>query len=47
MSLLEDRSWETGKRQIANVCVTNGVKGAELIIFWRALNLYCHRNMTR
>ena len=47
MSLPEDRSWETGKRQVANVCVTNGVKGAELIIFWRASDSYCHGNLMR
>ena len=35
MSLLEGRSWETGKSQVANVCGVNGVKGAGLIIFWR------------
>ena len=39
MSLPEDRSGETGKRQVANVCVVNGVKGAELVTFWRALDL--------
>ena len=33
MSLLEDRSWETGGGQVANVCVVNGVKGAELMTF--------------
>ena len=47
MSLPEDRSWETGKRQVVNVCVANGVEGAELITFWRALDLYCHRNLMR
>ena len=36
MSLPEDRSLETGKRQVANVCVANGIKGDELITFWRA-----------
>ena len=35
MSLPEDRSWETGKSEVANVCVTNGVEGAGVII-WRA-----------
>ena len=47
MSLLEDRSWETNKRQVANVCFANGVKGAELITFWRAKDSYCHRNLMR
>ena len=46
MSLPEDRSWETGKNEVANVCVTNGVKGAGVII-WKASNSYCHRNLTR
>ena len=45
MSLPEDRSWETGKRQVTNGCVANGVKGAELITFWRASNLYCHQEL--
>ena len=35
MSLPEDRSQKTGKSEVANVCVMNGVKGAGLII-WRA-----------
>ena len=47
MSLLEDRIRETGKRQVANVCVMNGAKGAELIIFWRVSDLYCHGNLMR
>ena len=32
MSLPEDRSLETGKRQVASVYVVNGVKGAENIL---------------
>ena len=28
MSLPEGRSWKTGKSGVANLCVTNGVKGA-------------------
>ena len=31
--MLDDRSWETGKSQVANVCGANGVEGAGLIIF--------------
>ena len=46
MSLLEDRSQETGKSEVANACVMNGVKGAGVII-WRASNSYCHRNLMR
>ena len=46
MSLPEDGSQETGKSEVANVCVMNGVKGAGLII-WRASNSYCHRNLIR
>ena len=34
MSLPEDRSLEIGERQVANVCVANGVEGAELITFF-------------
>ena len=45
MSLPEDRSWETGKSQVANMCGVNGVEGAGLIIFWRVSD--CHRNLTR
>ena len=46
-SLLEDRSQKTGKRQVANVCFMNGVEGAELMTFWRALGSYCHKNLVR
>ena len=47
MSVPEDRSQETGKRQVANVWFANGVKGAELITFWRASDSYCHGDLTR
>ena len=47
MSLLEDKSWETGKRQVANVCVANGVKGAELMTFWRVSDSFCHGKLMR
>ena len=47
MSLLEDRSQETGKRQVANVCFGNGVEGAELMTYWRALGSYHHGNLMR
>ena len=34
------------KSEVANLCSTNGVKGARVII-WRALNSYCHGNLMR
>ena len=46
MSLPEDRSWETGKSDVAKVCIMNGVKGAGVII-WRALNSFCYGNLMR
>ena len=29
------------------MCVANGVEDAELIMFWRASDLYCHGNLMR
>ena len=46
MSLLEGRSWEMEKSGVANLCVTNGVKGARVVI-WRASNPYCYGNLMR
>ena len=46
MSLPEGRSQESEKSEVANLCNTDGVKGARVII-WRALNSYCHGNLMR